>query len=352
MNMTLLPLWSDSLGAKSFSFYLECSKNKIIIDPGIAVMQPSYPMEKKLLIKWYEEGYEKIREYLLKSDIVIITHYHHDHYLSDRQDIKLYRNKRLLVKDPNRYINDSQWNRAREFLQLYIEKIIEENIREYMVEPQETDYHDYVEDYTIALSKDFGTYSSRRRELLEKGRKWFLKRTSRWSEEAWIREVKSSENIVEYADGRIFYLDNVKITFSDPFYHGIEYSKTGWVTALVIESKQDKILYSSDIQGPIIEDYAAWIIDNNPEILLLDGPPTYLIPYMFNLINFRRTQENIKWIIEEADNLKLIIYDHHLTRDIRFREKIREVYKYADRYDVKILNVAEYLNLKPAYEKI
>ena len=138
--------------------------------------------------------------------------------------------------------------------------------------------------------------------------------------------------------------------FSEPLYHGIEYAKTGWVIAVIIEYDDEKILYSSDIQGPTIEDYAKWIIEENPNILLLDGPPTYLIPYMFNLINFRRTQENIKWIIREARNLKLIIYDHHLTRDMKFRERVAEVYEYAKKHDVKILDVANYLGLKPAYE--
>ncbi len=92
------------------------------------------------------------------------------------------------------------------------------------------------------------------------------------------------------------------------------------------------------------------IIDVDPNILLLDDPPTYLIPYMFNLINFRRTQENIKWIIRDTKNLELIIHDHHLTRDEKFRERTTDIYEYADKHDVKIFDVANYLGLKPAYE--
>jgi predicted metallo-beta-lactamase superfamily hydrolase len=33
-------------------------------------------------------------------------------------------------------------------------------------------------------------------------------------------------------------------------------------------------IYTSHLQGPGIEDYAQWIIKENPDILILDGPPT------------------------------------------------------------------------------
>ena len=162
MNMKLIPIWSDSLGAKSFSFYMETDKHKIFIDPGVAIMQSSYPANRDLLAEWYDKAYKKIRKYLSESDIVIITHYHYDHYLSEREDMRLYKDKRLLIKDPNKYINDSQWKRSREFLQYYIEDILNKKLEEYTIKPEKREYHDYVEDYRIALSKDFGDYSERR----------------------------------------------------------------------------------------------------------------------------------------------------------------------------------------------
>jgi predicted metallo-beta-lactamase superfamily hydrolase len=33
-------------------------------------------------------------------------------------------------------------------------------------------------------------------------------------------------------------------------------------------------IYTSHLQGPGIEDSAQWIIKENPDILILDGPPT------------------------------------------------------------------------------
>jgi len=346
--MIFTPIWSDSLGAKSFSFYIEAGESKIIIDPGLAIMQPSYPASREQLIKWYEEAYSKIIEYIKRSNIVIITHYHHDHYLWREDDIEYYRGKKILIKDPNKYINDSQWDRAREFLGSYISIIYEEDFKDYLISPISKEFPDYVEKYKVALSRDFGEYNYRRKELLEKGRKWFLDRVSRWRNDMWIKEPGD----IKFADSRSFKYKDLEIKFTEPIYHGIEYSKTGWVLGVVFKYLDRKIIYSSDIQGPTIEDYAYWIIREDPDILFLDGPPTYLIPYMFNLINFRRTIENIKRIIKESNSLKLVIYDHHLTRDIKFKEKIGELYKFSKEYNIELLDVAEYLGLEPAYNLV
>lgn len=350
--MIIKPLWSDSLGAKSFSTYIEASGKRIIIDPGVAVMQRSYPIDKKFLIEWYMEAYDLIKSHLELSDIVIITHYHHDHYLWKEEDIPLYSNKTLLIKNPNQYINDSQWKRARNFIGLYASQMLNTRLEEMMYSPVEKNFPDYVESYKLALSKDYGDYAERRCELLDKGRTWFLQRAKKWLEGKWVRETESGNNKMLFIDGKTIWVDDVEISFTPPLYHGIEYSRTGWVIGLSIKYLGKRLVYTSDIQGPIIEDYVSWILREDPEIIFLDGPPTYLIPYMLNLINFRRALENIRRIIEYARSLKLIIYDHHLTRDINFYEKVGEVFQYAKNFGVEILDVATYLGREPAYSKV
>ena len=348
--MKFYPVWSDSMGAKSFSTVVDASGHRIFIDPGVAIMQPSYPGDRRLHIKWADEAYNKIIEYLADSDIVIITHYHHDHYLWKEDDIEYYSGKKLLIKDPNKYINDSQWDRVREFLTLYLKMLYEVDLESMYISKSMSECIDYVKDYKIALSKDFGEYSERRSELLEKGFKWFEGRCRKWSSSPWIKELNEF-NII-FIDAKSFKFDDLTLRFTDPLYHGIEYSRTGWVIGVVLEYLNKKIIYSSDIQGPTIEDYAYWIINEDPDILFLDGPPTYLIPYMFNLVNFRRTIDNIKWIIRDTNKLKMIIYDHHLTRDIKFRERVGDIYKYASEYGIEVLDVATYLGVKPAYELV
>lgn len=53
-------------------------------------------------------------------------------------------------------------------------------------------------------------------------------------------------------------------------------------------------IYTSHLQGPGIDDYAQWIIEENPDILILDGPPGYLFGFMVNRINLQRAIDSEK----------------------------------------------------------
>ncbi|RLG02280.1 MAG: MBL fold metallo-hydrolase, partial [Thaumarchaeota archaeon] len=103
----------------------------------------------------------------------------------------------------------------------------------------------------------------------------------------------------------------------------------------------------SDLEGPVIEDQAQRIIEEDPNILIVDGPSTYLIPYMLNLINLRRAIENMCKIIKSV-NSELIIYDHHLPREPKYRERVKEVYETAENEKKKVITTAEYLGKEPA----
>lgn len=129
-------------------------------------------------------------------------------------------------------------------------------------------------------------------------------------------------------------------------FHGIEYDRLGWVIGFVIERKGEKLLYTSDVQGPFIEDYAEWIISENPNIAIIDGPPTYQYGYMMTRTNFRRTLDNMIRIINETDT-DIIIWDHHLLRDIRWRERVSDVYKVARRKRRKLMVASEYFGKRP-----
>ena len=129
-------------------------------------------------------------------------------------------------------------------------------------------------------------------------------------------------------------------------FHGVEYDRVGWVFSLVVERSGAKLLYSSDLQGPIIEDYAEWIVSEDPDILILDGPPTYLLGYMLNRINLGRAVENICRIVR-AVKADPIILDHHLLRDPRYARRVSRVYEVARETGKKVLTVAELMGEEP-----
>lgn len=113
MELRVRVIGADSFGSRSMATVVEAGGVKIFIDPGVAYAPrryglPPHPVELKRL----EEIKEEIRRELEDTDIVVITHYHYDHYLRDPGDAELYRGKILLVKDPRHAINLSQKLRA------------------------------------------------------------------------------------------------------------------------------------------------------------------------------------------------------------------------------------------------
>lgn len=330
----------DSMGAKSCCTLVKTPDASILIDPGAAIMQKSFPLNDAGKFFYLECALGRIRDEMKKVDHIVISHYHFDHYMLDEDSCDAYLNTDLWIKDPNRWINHSQWERSRDLLKL-MSRI---NKTDLMYSPPvQKKYRDPVECLPLAFSKDFGDYQGRREELISKWRKRFFKMRERWSTEKWIGPLSSN---MHFSDGSGFEVGDTRVSFSRPLFHGIEYSSTGWVIATIVEYGGKKLIHTSDLQGPVLEDHAQWIIDEDPDILILDGPPTYLLGYLLNMTNLERSINNIIRIIRESCP-GLIIYDHHLLRDPLYKERTAEVWDVADDMNVKIMTAAEYNGLVP-----
>jgi len=344
LRIRFSPVWADSLGAKSFCTLVETSDVRILVDPGVAIMHGSFPAPLDMKVRWTEEGYERIVEAAQRADVVVVTHYHYDHFTDF--DEELYRGRLIIAKSPNRYVNDSQRGRALRFF-THLFGMAGLDLDSLMEDPVEEEYPDPMDGLPHASSKSYGDYQSRKKELLEKGLKWFLSRARKWCGYRRIPEYDSGFFRLRFADGGKFVFGDTVLRFTEPLFHGVEFSRVGWVVGLVIEYGGDKLLFSSDLNGPIIEDYADWIIRERPDILLLDGPATYTFGYMLNRINLGRAAENICRIIAEATP-SLVLLDHHLLREPRYRERLADVYRLARKEGVELLSVAEYLGGTPA----
>lgn len=343
MMLSFRIVWMDSLGAKSMSVLVETPDVSVLIDPGAAIMHPSFPAPDELKRRWLREAKKRIAEAAARADVVVISHYHYDHFTDF--DADMYLGKTLLVKNPNEYINDSQRKRAERFF-AHLCEALGRRLEEVVSKPVEREWADPFEGLKLASSRDFGDYSRRREELLEKGREWFRKRTEKWAGYPRIPELEIGGVNVRFPEGKEFAFGNTRVRFTRPLFHGIEYSRLGWVFATVVEYGGWKLVHTSDVDGPIVEDYADWIIRENPDILVLDGPMTYMLGYTLNLINLRRAVENAVRIVEETD-CEAIIYDHHLTREPGFREHTAPVWEAAERLGKNVLTAAEFLGLKP-----
>jgi hypothetical protein len=329
MKIRWKPVWFDSMGAKSSCTLVKTPDVGILIDPGVAEMQPSFPASREQKIEWVKEAYDSILKASREAEIITISHYHYDHFIDFEPE--LYKNKSILAKDPNQYINDSQRRRAEAFYNHFAEELGE------VREKGESEAREYPLPHI--QEGDFGDYSERRRELIENGKRWFDLRAKRWNS---YPEILESTRI-KWMDGKKFDFGKTRISFTQPLFHGIEFSRVGWVCSIMIDYEGERLIHSSDLDGPVIEAYADWIVQQKPDILILDGPMTYMLGYMLNRINFERCLKNGSRIASALEGK--MIYDHHLTREPRFREKTEPVWRAGKD---KIFTAAEYLGKKTA----
>ena len=352
VNINFEPVWFDSLGAKSSCTLVRTPDVSVLIDPGVAMMQPSFPASWAKKLYWEAQGRRAIKKASRKADVIVISHYHWDHCAlvgKLGKNAELYKGKVLWAKNPNRFINGSQWNRAR----LFFERVCRHFGKKDLVlrEPLVTEYENPMKKLPLASSKRWGSYAERKRELLDKGRKWFQKLVEKyWNSEPWIPELKFRDLEVHWADGREIKIGKTRIKFSAPRFHGLEFDRVGWVFSTTIQFGKEKFLHTSDLEGVQIEDYKNDIIGGNPNVLVMDGPPTYLFGFIINRINLNRSIENLRDIIRKI-NTKLIILDHHLLREKRYRERLKKVYETADREGKRVITAAEYLKKVPVVLK-
>ncbi len=107
-------LAADSMGVRSMATWVETKDVKIAIDPS-AALGPSRGGLGPHALELEELAKRKtlIRRYAKKADVIVISHYHYDHYDPDEN---FYNGKMLFLKDWENKINHSQKVRAKQFL--------------------------------------------------------------------------------------------------------------------------------------------------------------------------------------------------------------------------------------------
>lgn len=266
------PLAFDSMGVRSMATAIKTDLG-IIIDPGVSLAPYRYGLPPhRIEIERMNEKWVEVKRSVAESQIVIITHYHYDHYNPDETEI--FEGKKLLIKHPKEKINRSQLNRAKTFL---------DNLKNLKVE-------------------------------------------------------------VDYCDGKSYEIGNTYIELSQPVFHGVN-NKLGYVVEVFIEHNNKSFVFSSDVEGPIHEEQVAFIVEKNPEIVLIDGPMTYMLGYRYSTRSLESSVENIKKVIERTE-VKCVILDHHLLRDLNWRDKIQGLFEFSKQYDVKIMSAAEFAGVK------
>ncbi len=266
----------DSFGVKSSCIEIKIGKTSIVIDPGIAAETKTFPLSKTTKLMLVQKYKQAIIKTVNKADIVVISHYHYDHFLPSLT----YKNKIMFIKHPEKNINNSQQIRANKLL----------------------------------------------------------------------KSIKPKQ--LYFADKQKFEFNDFCIEFSKALWHGQRKTKLGYVimtTIRVFGKNETCVIHSSDIDGPVVEEYADMIISKKPNIIFLDGAPTYLLGYMFSYKNLDKAINNTIKIIKKCD--AKIILDHHLVRDKKYKQRYAKVYEIAERLNKKVTTAAEDLGMPAAVLK-
>ncbi len=157
----------------------------------------------------------------------------------------------------------------------------------------------------------------------------------------FLDKLKGIPKSIDTADGKEFEHGSTGIKFSSPVYHGTN-PRLGYVVEVSIACGGEKLVFTSDVEGPSVDAQVEFIVQENPDIVILDGPMTYMLGFRYSRKSLALSIENMKRIIKETA-VKTILVDHHFMRDLKYKERIAEVYEYAAEKEVKVMSAAEYL---------
>jgi len=105
-----------------------------------------------------------------------------------------------------------------------------------------------------------------------------------------------------------------------------------------VDDGEKRILHASDVQGPVTKNAKDYIIKQKPDLLIMDGPPTIFLGRKLSIQNLKDASDNLIEIIEKLGCE--VILDHHLLRDIKYKEVFPEPYKKGKKL---VKTFAEYL---------
>ena len=282
-HIKVIPLAAESLGVRSMCTYVETPDVRVLLDAGVSLCPnrfglPPHPKEFEAIV----ECRKRIAEAAEKVEVITLSHYHFDHHTPSYEDWL------------------SQWTEETETAsQIYQGKTI-----------------------LMKNPKEQINYSQRRRG-------WIFQRTG-----------GSYAEKLQIADGKTFLFGETRTKFSEPVFHGPEDSLLGWVLMTTVEYQQEKFMFAPDVQGPISTRTLELIINEQPQLLMLGGPPTYLSGFKVDEKQIQVGFANLQKVVEHVPTT---IVEHHLLRDEAWNEKSVDIFYKAYESEHTVVTASEFL---------
>jgi len=161
----------------------------------------------------------------------------------------------------------------------------------------------------------------------------------------FLKLIKDKARNIIVGDGREFTYGKTKLLLSKPVPHGVD-SRLGYVTEVLIDDGDYKIIHTSDVEGPVTNDAVEFILNNRPDLIIIDGPPTYLVGHHFTEDVISRSISNLARIVSALGDVTIVL-DHHLLRDLNYREFYSEVIKHGASTKARVMCAAEFMGMEP-----
>jgi uncharacterized protein len=257
----------------------------VLLDAGVALGPRFRLMPHPREFRARDEARKRIEEAADKAEVITISHYHHDHHTPS-------------FTDPV-WLGSSQES----FERIYKGKTV--------------------------LAKD----SRRKINTAQRRRGWMFR--------------QAAEKIAgkfEAADGRSFEFGRTELRFPDPVPHGEGESELGWILPCIVEKGREKVLFAPDVQGPVVEGTLDLVLKENPRLLVMGGPPTYLQGYRIGDEFFRTAIRNMERIV---GNIPIAVIDHHLLRDQGWSKFLEPVRRSAEKASNELVTASELVGKAP-----
>ncbi|ADC64868.1 conserved hypothetical protein [Ferroglobus placidus DSM 10642] len=159
----------------------------------------------------------------------------------------------------------------------------------------------------------------------------------------FISQIKDAAKEIVVADGKEFEFEDVALKFSKPVPHGTN-DRLGYVLEVLVEEKK-RFLFTSDVEGLSLDEQLEEAVKFDPDVVFADGPMTYMLNYRFSQKSLEKSIENLVKLMEKT-RVKKLVLDHHLTRDLKWRERMKEVFEKGEELGVKVMSAANFAGVK------
>jgi predicted metallo-beta-lactamase superfamily hydrolase len=281
-QIKVVPLAAESLGVRSLCTYVETPSLRIVLDAGVSLCPtrfrlPPHPREFHAII----DARQRIAEHAERADVITISHYHFDHHTPSFADWLCH------------------WTDVDTAAQLYAGKHV--------------------------LAKD----SLQHVNASQRRRGWVFRKTGG-------RHARK----VEAADGRELYFGETRIQFSPPVAHGEPHTPLGWLLMTTIEHGGERMLFASDVQGPLDPSTLQLILNAQPSLAVVGGPPLYLRD---TRVDAQQLERGLRSLEALAQHIPVTIVDHHLLRAAEWRAWAQPALEAARSCGHRMVTAAEFL---------